>query len=181
MLQTQLKDAVRYDINFLPLLGYVCIGQTDKGVCSLFWRDNAATVQTDAALLFPEGVQDKKASFMQLAFEELKAYCEGQLREFTVPLDLQGTAFRQRVWAVLQKIAYGKTLSYSDVAQTVQNLKGVRAVAQACGANPVGIIVPCHRVIGKSGQLTGYANGLEYKQRLLELEGVLPKRLPGKE
>lgn len=177
MLHTQLTDAVQYGVAQLPPLGYLCVVQTSKGLCALFWRDNERAVLEEAKSLFPHGKHDKTAPFVALAFQELKAYCKGQLREFTVPLDLRGTAFRQRVWQVLQDIPYGKTLAYSDVALAVQNPKGVRAVAQACGANPVGIIVPCHRVIGKNGSLTGYANGLEHKKHLLELEGALPKDL----
>lgn len=106
---------------------------------------------------------------------ELDAYFAGKLRRFTVPLDLRGTAFQLQVWEVLCSIPYGVTRSYRDVAQALGNPKATRAVGQAIGRNPVSIVVPCHRVIGSDGRLTGYGGGLPRKRALLDLEsGVLP-------
>lgn len=171
MLHKAFSGPVWYLVTFFPMLGHACIGQTDKGICALFWRHEKETLEQEIEELFPQGRRDA-APFARLAKEELSAYCEGRLQNFSVPLDLHGTSFRQRVWEVLLSIPYGRTLSYYDVACAVENPKGVRAVAQACGANPVSILVPCHRVIGKNGNLTGYTGGLDYKRRLLELEGV---------
>ncbi|HUB77817.1 MAG TPA: methylated-DNA--[protein]-cysteine S-methyltransferase [Bryobacteraceae bacterium] len=109
---------------------------------------------------------------MNLAAEELRAYFAGQLRTFSVPLDMQGTEFQLSVWNHLVKIPYGETRSYAQVAEAVGRPAAVRAVGAANGSNPVAIIVPCHRVIGSSGKLTGYGGGLPMKKRLLELEGA---------
>ena len=104
--------------------------------------------------------------------QELNAYFAGRLRQFTVPLDLRGTAFQLRVWEVLYGIPYGETRSYGEVAQAVGKPKAARAVGQANGRNPVSIIVPCHRVIGSHGGLTGYGGGLQRKKALLDLESA---------
>jgi methylated-DNA-[protein]-cysteine S-methyltransferase len=105
------------------------------------------------------------------AVRQLRAYFAGELRRFTLPLDLQGTAFQLRVWRELETISYGNCRSYAQIAAAIGAPRAVRAVGAANGANPVAIIVPCHRVIGSSGRLTGYGGGLPLKQRLLELEG----------
>lgn len=101
---------------------------------------------------------------------QLRAYFAGDLREFAIPLDLAGTPFQQRVWRELLNIPYGQTRSYSRVARDIGAPAAVRAVGAANGANPVPIIVPCHRVVGANGKLTGYGGGLPLKQRLLALE-----------
>ena len=105
---------------------------------------------------------------------ELTAYLEGQLRAFTVPVDLQGTPFQLDVWHALQRIGYGQVRSYAALAAEIGRPRAVRAVGAANGANPVPIVVPCHRVIGSNGTLTGYAGGLGLKGRILRLEGILP-------
>ncbi|MGO1345236.1 methylated-DNA--[protein]-cysteine S-methyltransferase [Chromohalobacter japonicus] len=102
--------------------------------------------------------------------EQLSAYLKGELRDFDVPLDPQGTPFQQRVWQALARIPFGETRSYAEIARDIDNLKAVRAVGAANGRNPLPIVVPCHRVIGRDGTLTGYAGGLERKAWLLELE-----------
>lgn len=104
--------------------------------------------------------------------EQLTAYLEGALREFSVSADLRGTPFQLAVWRELLGIGYGETRSYSQVAAAIDAGRAVRAVGVANGANPAPIIVPCHRVIGADGRLTGYGGGLELKERLLGLEGV---------
>ncbi len=101
---------------------------------------------------------------------ELIDYIEGKRKEFTLPLDLHGTAFQQTVWRALQEVPYGQTVSYTDIAESIQKPQAVRAVGTAIGANPVLIIVPCHRVIGKNGKLTGFRGGLDMKEQLLALE-----------
>ncbi|MUT92078.1 methylated-DNA--[protein]-cysteine S-methyltransferase [Streptomyces sp. Z38] len=101
---------------------------------------------------------------------QLAAYFAGELTEFTVPLRLHGTAFQLRVWDQLRSIPYGETRTYGQLADLLGNPKASRAVGLANGRNPVGVIVPCHRVIGSTGSLTGYGGGLPRKQRLLDLE-----------
>jgi O-6-methylguanine DNA methyltransferase len=105
---------------------------------------------------------------------ELDAYFAGKLRRFTVPLDLRGTAFQLQVWEVLCSIPYGVTRSYREVAHALGNPKTTRAVGQAIGRNPVSIVVPCHRVVGSDGRLTGYGGGLPRKRALLDLESGVP-------
>ncbi|MFD3500551.1 methylated-DNA--[protein]-cysteine S-methyltransferase [Streptomyces sp. NPDC058676] len=104
------------------------------------------------------------------AAEQLNAYFEGELKLFTLELRLHGTPFQRSVWEQLQKIPYGETRSYGELADTLGNPTASRAVGLANGRNPVGIIVPCHRVVGANGGLTGYGGGLDRKQRLLDFE-----------
>jgi methylated-DNA-[protein]-cysteine S-methyltransferase len=101
---------------------------------------------------------------------QLEAYFAGDLRKFTVDYELEGTDFQRRVWGALEKIPYGQTRSYGEVAVAINRDGAQRAVGLANGRNPVAIIVPCHRVIGASGRLVGYGGGLDRKVRLLELE-----------
>jgi methylated-DNA-[protein]-cysteine S-methyltransferase len=110
---------------------------------------------------------------------QLAAYFRGELREFQLPLDFEGTDFQKRVWRQLLTIPYGQTRSYTQIAQTIGSPNAVRAVGAANGANPIAIVVPCHRVIGASGKLVGYGGGLPLKKRLLELEGVVSGSLDG--
>jgi methylated-DNA-[protein]-cysteine S-methyltransferase len=104
---------------------------------------------------------------------QLKEYFAGTRKEFDLPLNPAGTPFQNEVWAELVKIPRGETLSYSELAERVGRPGSHRAVGAANGRNPLPIVIPCHRVIGKSGKLTGYAGGLAAKQKLLELEGAL--------
>jgi O-6-methylguanine DNA methyltransferase len=105
--------------------------------------------------------------------EQLEAYAAGRRKAFEVPFRLHGSPFEQRVWAALQRIPFGETRSYGQLASALGDPKLSRAVGRANGANPVSILVPCHRVIGADGSLTGYAGGLPMKERLLRLEGAL--------
>lgn len=113
------------------------------------------------------------------AVEQLDAYFAGELREFDLPLHLTGTPFQRSVWAELQRIPYGETRTYGELAENLGKQGASRAVGLANGKNPVGIIVPCHRVIGASGSLTGYGGGLERKQRLLAFENGTQGSAPG--
>lgn len=105
--------------------------------------------------------------------EQLTAYFAEDLREFDLPLDPQGTTFQLEVWAALEEIPYGQTISYLELARRIGNPDAVRAVGLANGKNPLSIIVPCHRVIGSDGSLVGYGGGLPIKEALLTLEGAL--------
>jgi methylated-DNA-[protein]-cysteine S-methyltransferase len=131
---------------------------------------------------FPEfrpvaGTRNDANHLLVEAARQLRAYLAGSLRRFDLPLDMQGTSFQRRVWAELEKIPYGETRSYLQIAVAVGTPQAVRAVGAANGANPIPIVVPCHRVIGSSGKLTGYGGGLPLKKRLLELEGALTMSL----
>jgi len=121
----------------------------------------------------PDGQQDSKRC--RPVVEQLSEYFAGQREQFTLPLALRGTAFQTKVWRALCRIPYGKTISYQELAKSVGNPKASRAVGSANGANPIPIVVPCHRVITSDHRLGGYAGGLDAKRRLLSLEGASPE------
>lgn len=144
---------------------------SSSGIRSIIFEPEPAAENNEGTVRNPEN---------QLLIEtgsQLVAYFAGQLRQFGVPLDLVGTDFQVRVWRQLETIPYGETRSYQQIADAIGSSKAVRAVGAANGANPIPIIVPCHRVIGASGKLVGYGGGLPLKKRLLELEGSLAMRL----
>ena len=116
-----------------------------------------------------DGWKQDRAPFVEV-IRQLQAYFRGDLREFDLPLAMEGTEFQLRVWNVLREIPYGETISYAQLAERIGNPKAVRAVGLANGSNPIPIIVPCHRVIGSDGSLTGFGGGLATKKMLLELE-----------
>jgi methylated-DNA-[protein]-cysteine S-methyltransferase len=116
----------------------------------------------------PDWTKDK-APFGEV-MRQLRAYFEGKLKEFDLPLTLEGTEFQRRVWTSLLTIPYGETISYAGLAERIGNPKAVRAVGLANGSNPIPIIIPCHRVIGSNGSLTGFGGGLATKKALLALE-----------
>ena len=121
--------------------------------------------------------QSHDIAVAQACVAELEAYFAGKLKEFTVPVKLDGTDFRKRVWAALMDIPYGQTISYKQLAQNIGQPSAVRAVGGANNGNPISIIVPCHRVIGADGSLVGYGGGLNNKIFLLELEKNAQKGL----
>lgn len=127
--------------------------------------------QKHAAEIEADWVESKEIPVLRLAVEQLKSYFAGLLNHFDLPLAFRGTEFQIRVWRELEKIPYGQTISYRELAKRIGNVKASRAVGMANGKNPLPIVVPCHRVIGASGQLTGYAGGVQRKTKLLELEG----------
>ncbi|HWZ97001.1 MAG TPA: methylated-DNA--[protein]-cysteine S-methyltransferase [Candidatus Dormibacteraeota bacterium] len=112
------------------------------------------------------------AAFFVDVMRQLREYFAGALREFDIPLLMEGTEFQKRVWKMLQTIPYGETISYGELAKKIGDPKAVRAVGAANGQNPIPIIVPCHRVIGSDGSLTGFGGGIENKKKLLELESA---------
>lgn len=118
------------------------------------------------------GAADKELScdILEEAIRQLDAYFAGRLKKFSLPLLLQGTSFQQKVWNQLRSIEYGKTASYAEIALAIGCTKAYRAVGMANNRNPIAIIIPCHRVIGKDGSLIGYAGGLDVKAHLLALE-----------
>ncbi|MCY7294998.1 methylated-DNA--[protein]-cysteine S-methyltransferase [Alteromonas sp. a30] len=113
---------------------------------------------------------EPRISVIDDAKQQLLEYFAGERTEFDLPLAPKGTAFQQQVWTALTTIPYGETTSYQDIASQINKPKGSQAVGQANGKNPISIVIPCHRVIGKNGGLTGYAGGLDRKSKLLALE-----------
>ncbi|MCL6602986.1 MAG: methylated-DNA--[protein]-cysteine S-methyltransferase [Paenibacillus sp.] len=147
------------------------IAATSKGLCYIGsqgkpFEELAAWVQAR----FPGCTLEQEDVKLQSFAEELVEYFQGVRKSFSLPFDLRGTPFQLAVWKALSEIPYGQTWSYSDVATHIQKPASVRAVGTAIGANPILITVPCHRVIGKNGALTGYRGGLDMKVQLLNLE-----------
>jgi AraC family transcriptional regulator, regulatory protein of adaptative response / methylated-DNA-[protein]-cysteine methyltransferase len=158
-------------------LGKMVVGSTEKGICYLTWLDEDGMVTVEREIRKRYGVPtllDGNPYNTQLV-KELGEYFSGNRRQFETPLDTRGTEFEKKVWRHLTEIPYGRTKSYGQVATTIGNPKGSRAVGGANGANPVVIVVPCHRVIGADGSLHGFGCGLWRKKWLLELEsGMIP-------
>jgi methylated-DNA-[protein]-cysteine S-methyltransferase len=142
---------------------------SDKGLAAVLW-ENDDPRRVRLGPLKPG--RDNK--FLKEAEKQLKAYFEGRLKKFTVPLDFKGTDFQKSVWAALLTIPFGETRSYSEIARQIGRPEASRAVGAANGRNPISIITPCHRVIGTNGRLTGFASGLEAKDHLLRHEGRDP-------
>jgi AraC family transcriptional regulator of adaptative response/methylated-DNA-[protein]-cysteine methyltransferase len=153
-------------------VGRLEIGATPRGVCLLEFADRRA-LPTELAELekrFGVPVVPGANAYIEQMVDELTRYFAGDLQEFSTPLDVTGTPFQRRVWVQLQRIPYGKTISYGELARRVDSPGGQRAVGQANGANRIAIVIPCHRVIQSDGKLRGYGGGLWRKQYLLELE-----------
>ena len=158
---------------FKPAEGWtIHVAATAKGLCRLSMAETTRQFLSDLAEAFPgvEWRRDDNHPAIRAAAQQLEEYFRGERAHFDVPLDLRGTPFQLKVWQALRRIPYGETRSYRDLAQAVGNPKSSRAVGGANGRNPVGIIVPCHRVIAASGGLGGFSCGLAYKRKLLDLE-----------
>jgi methylated-DNA-[protein]-cysteine S-methyltransferase len=139
---------------------------SDKGV-----REILINKLLDSNILTNATQANPEDSNLKMVFTQLKEYFNRQRKEFDLQLEIVGTDFQKKVWDELTKIPYGETISYGELAERMGNKNKMRAVAAANGANPIPIIIPCHRVIGADGSLTGYGGGLDVKKKLLELEG----------
>lgn len=147
------------------------IAKTEKGLC--YVGSPGQTYEELEAWMkkrFPTSDLVEQDDALAPYKEELYAYFEGISRTFSLPVDVCGTPFQEKIWEALKQVPYGKTYSYSDIAALIGNPAAVRAVGAAIGANPVLITIPCHRVVGKNGAITGYRGGLELKRYLLDLE-----------
>jgi methylated-DNA-[protein]-cysteine S-methyltransferase len=149
-------------------VGPLTVAATEKGLAFLLFQE---PMHYDTALDVPEDAQHR---WLAAAAEELTAYWDGHCpTRFRVPLDLQGTAFQRTVWRALLDVPPGHTSTYGDIARKVGAPQAARAAGAAIGRNPVAIIVPCHRIVGRDGSLTGFAGGLDRKEHLLQHEGAL--------
>ncbi len=147
------------------------LAATLKGLCFVGSQNGPfEEVSKWAEKTFPESQLEENKDILLPFSEQIIEYLEGERENFTLSFDYKGTAFQQAVWKALCEIPYGQTKSYSDVANTIDKPKAVRAVGAAIGKNPILITVPCHRVVGKNGSLTGFRGGLEMKKQLLKLE-----------
>lgn len=149
------------------------IAVTDKGLCFVGSQDGEID---EVSHWFKKNrpkaklVEDEEQ--IHVYAEQFKEFFRGERKQFNLPLDLKGTAFQELVWSELQHIPFGERISYSDIAERIGKPKAVRAVGSAIGANPIMIVVPCHRVVAKSGKLAGFRGGISMKERLLELESL---------
>jgi O-6-methylguanine DNA methyltransferase len=142
------------------------IARTERGIC----RASLACGEPEFERELGQARRNTADAVLCEAIAQLRAYFAGELRAFSLPLDLQGTDFQRRVWNALLEIPYGETRTYADIARQIKAPKAVRAVGAANGRNPVPVIVPCHRVIQTGGGLGGYTGGLHYKRMLLAIE-----------
>jgi methylated-DNA-[protein]-cysteine S-methyltransferase len=156
-------------------LGDILLAQNDRGISHICF-------QAGDTVIVPESSWRQDDAAFVAAVEQLEAYFAGELQDFNLSLAAKGTPFQQEVWQFLQTIPYGQTTSYGAIAQAMGKPNATRAVGAANGRNPIPIIIPCHRVVGSNGKLTGYAGGLQIKQALLSLEGngriEVPQQLP---
>ncbi len=151
-------------------LGWLLVGATERGLCKLSLGDKSAELLADFENEFAKAKRLRDDEGLGGWTSQVIAWLEGWQPALDLPLDLRATAFQHRVWAALQAIPLGETRSYSDIAAAIGQPKATRAVAQACARNPVALVIPCHRVLRKDGQLGGYRWGIERKQRLLSAE-----------
>ena len=152
-------------------VGRLTLIATEKGLAAILWEnDDPNRVHAKAV------TEDTNHPILLEAEQQLQEYFEGTRNSFSLPLDLLGTAFQKQVWEALSAIPYGETRNYTQIAEQIRNPRAVRAVGAANGRNPISIVLPCHRVIGASGDLTGFAGGLETKARLLTMEGAMQNK-----
>ena len=153
-------------------LGNVLVAATDKGVCTISLRESEAGAEDSLRARFPRAEISRDDVSLKPALDTVQARIGGRKLDTPLPLDLQGTEFQREVWNELLAIPPGSTRSYLDVAQAIKRPKATRAVAQACGANPVAVVVPCHRVVMSDGSIGGYSGLPGVKKALLAAEGV---------
>jgi methylated-DNA-[protein]-cysteine S-methyltransferase len=148
-------------------VGRLKLVATDDGLSGILWEND----RPSRVCLNPQA-EDAGHPVLVEAERQLGEYFAGRRKAFSLKLDLEGTAFQRKVWSALLTIPFGETRSYGQIARQIGNPDAVRAVGAANGRNPVSIVTPCHRVIGSTGKLTGFAGGLDVKARLLALEGA---------
>ncbi|MFL5566470.1 MAG: bifunctional DNA-binding transcriptional regulator/O6-methylguanine-DNA methyltransferase Ada [Gemmatimonadaceae bacterium] len=154
-------------------LGSLLVGATDRGICAVTLGDDAPSLEAALAHEYPSASRtrvDAPSSQLAAWVQEIVAAVDAKRTQPEVPIDVEASAFRWKVWRELQKIPFGETRSYSEIASAIGSPKSTRAVASACAKNPIAVIVPCHRVVQQSGALGGYRWGIERKRRLLEKE-----------
>lgn len=153
-------------------LGWVLVAATAQGICAIDFGDTPETLTEQLQVRFPKAqLQTSDPAFSHWVAQVL-ALIETPDRGLDLPLDIQGTAFQQRVWQALQAIPSGTTMSYTEVAKQIEHPTAVRAVAAACAANTLAVVIPCHRVVRSNGALSGYRWGIERKRALLEREAL---------
>jgi AraC family transcriptional regulator of adaptative response/methylated-DNA-[protein]-cysteine methyltransferase len=153
-------------------IGEVVVARGSRGIRAVFIGDDIAAVLLALRSRFPLAALTPDQGSCERPLHEVIGLIEAPWRDFSLPVDARGTAFQQQVWQALREIPAGSTASYTDIARRIGCASSVRAVAQACGANPLAVIVPCHRVVRRDGGLSGYRWGVERKRELLRRESV---------
>ena len=151
-------------------LGWLIVATTNQGICAINFGESLQASIRQLQEQFPNSQVQASNPISENWVGQVIAYLESPQKGLNLPLDIQGTAFEQRVWQALQDIPLGNTASYKQIAQKIGNPKAARAVARACAANRIAVAIPCHRVIGSDGSLKGYRWGSQRKKALLELE-----------
>lgn len=151
-------------------LGQLLVAATERGICRVSLGDHAATLAADLAAEFPAARLHKDQAGLDRSVRAIVRYLDGAEPSIDLPLDIRATAFQRRVWRELQRIPVGQTRSYTEVAKRIGQPRATRAVARACAANPVALVIPCHRVVREDGELGGYQWGVERKRSLLTKE-----------
>ena len=151
-------------------LGYVLLAATDRGICAVSLGDTEAELAEFLSSEFPQAALQPDDAGLAVWLRALLRQLAGEQPHVDLPLDVRATAFQRKVWEELRRIPYGETRSYRQVAAALGQPKAIRAVARACATNPVSIVIPCHRVVGSDGKLTGYRWGVNRKKMLLERE-----------
>jgi methylated-DNA-[protein]-cysteine S-methyltransferase len=146
-------------------VGELKLVANDRGLMAVLWEND-----DPARVKLPPAEENPKHPILKQAEQQLREYFKGERKKFTIPLETSGTDFQKKVWQALLTIPFGETRSYGELAKQIKKPSASRAVGAANGRNPVSILVPCHRVIGASGKLTGFAGGLEVKAKLLSIE-----------
>ncbi len=173
MKTTSSETAYSYKTMETPV-GRLKLVASARGLAAILWEND----DPKRVRLGPF-VEDKNHPALVETERQLKAYFAGKLKKFSLKFDFAGTDFQKEVWRALVTIPFGETRSYGEIARQIGRARAVRAVGAANGRNPISIIVPCHRVIGSNGKLTGFAGGLETKAALLELESAQPRTRNG--
>ena len=160
---------IRYTCTDSPL-GRMLIAATEKGICAIQFADSDDELEHGLRREFPFAMRRRDDATLRTWKDNLLRQMRGQKLRFSLPLDIQATAFQRRVWAYLQSIPFGETRSYAQVAKAIQQPTATRAVARACAANRLAVVIPCHRVVRKTGEMGGYRWGAERKVALLQIE-----------
>lgn len=166
------SSIVFYDFFGTPA-GDMLVASCSFGVCLVSIQPvaRAGVLRKDLASFAGRRRIERRPAALKTFRRQIESYFQGRRRRFSIPLDFCGTDFERKVWKALLSIPYGRTRTYSQVARQIGHPKAARAVGMACHKNPLGILVPCHRVVGSGGALTGYSSGLDIKRKLLDLEG----------
>ena len=171
MAMREVLDAIEF-ATCASSIGEVVVAHGSRGIRAVFIGDDDAAVLLALRSRFPLAALTSDQGSCKRVLPEVIGLIEAPWKDFTLSVDARGTAFQQQVWQALREIPAGSTASYTDIARRIGCASSVRAVAQACGANPVAVIVPCHRVVRRDGGLSGYRWGVERKRELLRRESA---------